>query len=92
MKVGLKLDNARRDVFTAAALNEQGASRVDAAKVREAIVAAITEGDLSLRVFGSGSVGTRVALKVTVANEAGEEFDLTGSVLLTIPETVVKSK
>ena len=96
MKVGQQLDNARRDMFAAAAFetNEDGtlSSRVDATKIREAIVAAVTKGDFALRTFSSGSVGTRLALKVSVSNEAGEEFDLSGSVLLTIPETVVKTK
>ena len=45
---------------------------------------------LALRVFSSNSVGTRLGLRVEATNEAGEEFDFTGSVLLTIPETVVK--
>jgi hypothetical protein len=92
VKVGADFVSAKRDLFVAAALNEQGESRVDAAKVREAIEVAVAAGNWSLRTFNSGSVGVRVALKISVENEEGGEFDLTGSVLLTVPETVVKSK
>lgn len=91
MKVGQQLDNARRDLYVAAALNEQGKSRVDESKIREALLAALTEGDLSLRTFKSGSVGIQVRVNVPVSNESDEEFDLRGQILLTIPETVVKS-
>ena len=48
------------------------------------------EGALALRVFSKGSVGAQVRVSLDVANEEGDEFSLSGQVLLTIPETVVK--
>jgi hypothetical protein len=87
MKVRAQLDNAKREMFTQAAMTETGESRVDPQVVKEAVEAVIAEGDFSLHTFQSGTVGVRLRIKVAVSNEAGEEFDLTGSILLTIPET-----
>jgi len=89
MKLGQNFAAQVRETFVQAALTEDGASRVDSSSVREAITKAVTESDLSLRSFKSGSVGVQVVLKgITVTNDAGEEFDLRGQILLTIPETV----
>lgn len=96
MKVGQQLDEVRRDTFKAAALRkkEDGTyeSRVDKEAIKKAILASLEKGDLTLRTFSTGSVGVQVSLMFGVSNEAGEEFDLRGNVMLTIPETVVKKK
>lgn len=96
MKVAQQLDEARRDVFKAAALKkkEDGTyeSRVDKEAIKTAILAALESGDLTLRTFSTGSVGVQVSLRFGVQNDAGQEFDLRGNVMLTIPETVVKTK
>jgi hypothetical protein len=93
MKVGQQLDEARRAVFVEAALrttDEGIESRVKPEAVRAAVQKALKDGDLKLRTFSSGSVGAQLPIKVTVANEEGQEFDLRGQILLTIPETVIK--
>lgn len=81
-----------RQMYVDAALSEDGKSRVEASQIRDAIAKALADPktDLSLRSFSSGSVGAQVRVKVPVKNDAGDEFVLTGQVLLTIPETVVK--
>ena len=90
-KIGESFEAQRREAFKNAALNEAGESRVDSKVLQDAVVKALESGDFTLRTFKSGSVGAQARVKVTVTNDAGDEFDLTGQVLLTIPETVVKA-
>lgn len=94
-RIGQNMDEQRRDLFKAAALKKSDdgtlVSRVDEATIRAALITALSkEGALALRVFSKGSVGAQVRVSLDVANEEGDEFSLSGQVLLTIPETVVK--
>jgi hypothetical protein len=90
-KIGENFEAQRRQAFKDAALNESGESRVDSAVLQAAVVKALESNDFTLRTFKSGSIGAQARVKVTVTNDEGQEFDLTGQVLLTIPETVVKA-
>lgn len=83
---------AIRQMYVDAALTSEGKSRVDTSKVVAAVQAAIKKEGLDLRAFSSGSVGAQVRVKVEVQNDEGETLVLAGQVLLTIPETVDKSK
>ena len=65
-------------------------SRISEDEIRAQVIKAATDGSLAFGQFKSGTVGSRVAWKFVVKNEADEEFDVNGSILITVPGSVLK--
>lgn len=89
MKIGAKVQQIIREATVSAVLDEQGNCRFDLGQLQADVVDKITAEPFELKEFSTGSLGTRVPVKVTATNDEGDEVTLTGALLLTVQGTKV---